>query len=160
MAGRLIGNGSANSSTVASPSARRRTIERRVGSDKAAKTTSNRSGAVTVIVAVPPADSSQAGYLTEYLNKVKTGPELRGLDHPSRSAATSASPIQRPYRAGFQPRLTTSSSQISAELYVQSTSRASSTDTPDRSAPLSPRNAAKSTMRPRRSFLMLSYTAA
>ena len=46
MAGRLIGNGSANSRTVASPSASRRTIERRVGSDKAAKTTSNRSGGV------------------------------------------------------------------------------------------------------------------
>jgi hypothetical protein len=69
MAGRLIGNGSANSSTVASPSANRRTIERRVGSDKAAKTTSNRSGAVTVIVAVivavAPADISQVSYLTE-----------------------------------------------------------------------------------------------
>ena len=38
MAGRLIGNGSASSSMVASPSAKRRTIERRVGSDKAAKT--------------------------------------------------------------------------------------------------------------------------
>ncbi len=58
MAGRLIGNGSANSSTVASPSANRRTIERRVGSDKAAKTTSNRSGAVPVIAAVAPADTS------------------------------------------------------------------------------------------------------
>src|SRR4051794_33501592 len=71
MAGRLIGNGSANSSTVASPSASRRTIERRVGSDKAAKTTSNRSGAVTGIVAVPPADTSQIRYLTESLNTVK-----------------------------------------------------------------------------------------
>jgi hypothetical protein len=65
MAGRLIGNGSANSSTVASPSANRRTIERRVGSDKAAKTTSNRSGAVTVIVVVDPEDISQIGYLTD-----------------------------------------------------------------------------------------------
>jgi hypothetical protein len=65
MAGRLIGNGSANSSTVASPSANRRTIERRVGSDKAAKTTSNRSGAVTVIVVVDPGDISQIGYLTD-----------------------------------------------------------------------------------------------
>jgi len=65
MAGRLIGNGSANSSTLASPSANRRTIERRVGSDKAAKTTSNRSGAVTVIVAVAPVDTSQNSYLTE-----------------------------------------------------------------------------------------------
>src|SRR4051795_10030824 len=71
MAGRLIGNGSANSSTVASPSANRRTIERRVGSDKAAKTTSNRSGAVTGIVAVPPADISQTRYLTDFLNSVK-----------------------------------------------------------------------------------------
>src|SRR3954469_24245027 len=71
MAGRLIGNGSANSSTVASPSASRRTIERRVGSDKAAKTTSNRSGAVTGIVAVPPADISQTRYLTDFLNSVK-----------------------------------------------------------------------------------------
>ena len=33
MAGRLIANGSANSSTVASPSANRHAIERRVGSD-------------------------------------------------------------------------------------------------------------------------------
>jgi hypothetical protein len=65
MAGRLIGKGSANSSTVASPSANRRTIERRVGSDKAAKTTSNRSGAVTVIVVVDPGDISQIGYLTD-----------------------------------------------------------------------------------------------
>src|SRR5215471_17788902 len=71
MAGRLIGKGSANSSTVASPSASRRTIERRVGSDRAAKTTSNRSGAVTVIVAVPPADTSQTRYLTESLTTVK-----------------------------------------------------------------------------------------
>src|SRR5215210_7373680 len=70
MAGRLIGKGSANSSTVASPSASRRTIERRVGSDKAAKTTSNRSGTVTGIVAVPPPDTSQTRYLTEYLNVV------------------------------------------------------------------------------------------
>src|SRR3954447_18105027 len=70
MAGRLIANGSASSSTVASPSANRRTIERRVGSDKAAKTTSNRSGAVTVI-AVAPAYISQIGYLTESLHVVK-----------------------------------------------------------------------------------------
>src|SRR5580700_5537925 len=70
MAGRLIGNGSANSSTVASPSANRRTIERRVGSDKAAKTTSNRSGVVTVMVAVAPVDTSQSSYLTEWLYKV------------------------------------------------------------------------------------------
>jgi hypothetical protein len=76
MAGRLIGKGSANSSTVASPSASRRTIERRVGSDKAAKTTSNRSGAVTGIVAVPPVDTSQLRYLTEYLNIVKSGPRV------------------------------------------------------------------------------------
>src|SRR6188472_1994832 len=72
MAGRLIGNGSASSSTVASPSANRRTIERRVGSDKAAKTPSNRSGAATVIVAVARADISQIGYLTESLHIVKT----------------------------------------------------------------------------------------
>src|SRR5215218_3874008 len=71
MAGRLIGKGSANSSTVASPSASRRTIERRVGSDNAAKTTSNRSEAVTVIVAVPPTRTSQTSYLTEHLNEVK-----------------------------------------------------------------------------------------
>src|SRR3954468_6069469 len=74
MAGRLIGKGSANSSTVASPSASRRTIERRVGSDKAAKTTSNRSGAVTGIVAVPRAHTSQHGYLTECLSIVKGWP--------------------------------------------------------------------------------------
>src|ERR1700730_17807946 len=81
MAGRLIGNGSGKTSTVASPSANRRTIERRVGSDKAAKTTSNRSGAVTVIVAVPPADTSQIGYLTDWLHIVK-GPwvSIRYLD--------------------------------------------------------------------------------
>src|SRR5687768_4087319 len=78
MAGRLIGKGSANSSTVASPSASRRTIERRVGSDRAAKTTSNRSGAVTVIDAVAPADTSQVSYLTEQLHVVK-GP---GVPHP------------------------------------------------------------------------------
>src|SRR6516165_5171245 len=78
MAGRLIGKGSANSSTVASPSASRRTIERRVGSDKAAKTTSNRSGAVTGIVAVPPADTSQLRYLTEYLNTVKAARRVDG----------------------------------------------------------------------------------
>src|SRR5439155_6962859 len=77
MAGRLIGKGSANSSTVASPSASRRTIERRVGSDKAEKTTSNRSGAVTGIVAVPPADTSQSRYLTEYLNIVNGRPACR-----------------------------------------------------------------------------------
>src|SRR3954463_3779071 len=77
MAGRLIGKGSASSSTVASPSASRRTIERRVGSDKAAKTTSNRSGAVTGIVAVPPADTSQLRYLTEHLNIVKAQPACR-----------------------------------------------------------------------------------
>src|SRR3954468_6385946 len=71
MAGRLIGKGSANSSTVASPSASRRTIERRVGSDKAAKTTSNRSGAVTGIVAVPPTDTSQTRYLTDDATTVK-----------------------------------------------------------------------------------------
>src|SRR4051795_9904254 len=71
MAGRLIGKGSANSSTVASPSASRRTIERRVGSDKAAKTTSNRSGAVTGIFALPPSDTSQTRYLTDYVSTVK-----------------------------------------------------------------------------------------
>src|SRR3954453_10639058 len=71
MAGRLIGKGSASSSTVASPSASRRTIERRVGSDKAEKTTSKRSGAVTVIAAVAPANISQDGYLTERLHRVK-----------------------------------------------------------------------------------------
>src|SRR6266571_4020473 len=82
MAGRLIGNGSANSSTVASPSANRRTIERRVGSDKAAKTTSSRSGAVTGIVAVPPADTSQCRYLTDLLNMVKGHRRLDGADRP------------------------------------------------------------------------------
>src|SRR6187401_169920 len=71
MAGRLIGKGSASSSTVASPSANRRTIERRVGSDRAAKTTSNRSGAVTAIIAASRADTSQVGYLTEWLHIVK-----------------------------------------------------------------------------------------
>src|SRR5215207_6080545 len=71
MAGRLIGNGSANSSTVASPSANRRTIERRVGSDKAAKTTSNRSGAATLIAAPVRRDISYIGYLTERLHTVK-----------------------------------------------------------------------------------------
>src|SRR5215212_7884289 len=70
MAGRLIGKGLANSSTVASPSASRRTIDRRVGSDKAAKTTSNRSGTVTGMAAVPLADTSQSRYLTECLNIV------------------------------------------------------------------------------------------
>src|SRR5687768_10228996 len=79
MAGRLIGKGSANSSTVASPSASRRTIERRVGSDRAAKTTSNRSGALTVIDAVAPADTSQVGYLTEQLHVVK-GPRRASPD--------------------------------------------------------------------------------
>src|SRR5262249_45241879 len=95
MAGRLIGKGSANSSTVASPSASRRTMERRVGSDKAAKTTSNRSGAVTGIVAVPPADTSQLGYLTEYLTTVKDarihGSHLRRgptLEHQVRAVET------------------------------------------------------------------------
>src|SRR2546421_7867098 len=78
MAGRLIGKGSANSSTVASPSASRRTIERRVGSDKAAKTTSNRSGADTVIVAVLPADTSQSRYLTDRLTTVKGRHACRG----------------------------------------------------------------------------------
>src|SRR6478609_1356687 len=71
MAGRLIGNGSANSRTVASPSASRRTIERRVGSDKAAKTTSNRSGAVTGISALRSADISQLCYLTDRATTVK-----------------------------------------------------------------------------------------
>src|SRR6478672_6837127 len=71
MAGRLIEKGWANSSTVASPSASRRTIERRLGSDRAAKTTSNRSGAVTGIVVVPEADTSQVRYLTEARNEVK-----------------------------------------------------------------------------------------
>lgn len=70
MAGRLIENGSANSSTVASPSANRRTIERRVGSDKAAKTTSKRSGAVTDIVAAS-LDTSSVSYLTHSLHTVK-----------------------------------------------------------------------------------------
>src|SRR3954470_8948707 len=77
MPGGLIGKGSATPSTVASPSASRRTIERRVGSDKAAKTTSNRSnrsGAVTGIVAVLPADTSQVRYLTERLSAVKAFP--------------------------------------------------------------------------------------
>src|SRR6476661_8747635 len=73
MAGRLIGNGSASSSTVASPSANRRTIERRVGSASAANTTSNRSGAVIVIGRPAPADTSQDGYLTERLHTVKDG---------------------------------------------------------------------------------------
>src|SRR3712207_6837658 len=71
MAGRLMGKGSASSSTVASPSAKRRTIERRVGSDKAPKTTSNRSGAATLIVAVLRADISQDGYLTRNATVVK-----------------------------------------------------------------------------------------
>src|SRR5207344_3079540 len=88
MAGRLIGNGSANSSTVTSPSANRRTIERRVGSDKAEKTTSNRSGAVTVIVAVGPADSSQVGYLTERLHIVKDAGLSRPAHHDSAQIAT------------------------------------------------------------------------
>src|SRR5258708_23143097 len=82
MAGRLIGNGSANSTTVAPPSANRRTIERRVGSDKAAKTTSNRSGSVTVIVAVAPVDTSQISYLTEWLYIVK---DARSVDAAHRS---------------------------------------------------------------------------
>src|SRR5262249_54778061 len=75
MAGRLIEKGSASSRTVASPSASRRTIERRVGSDNAAKTTSNRSEAVTVavIVAVPPADISRESYLTNQLTLVNAG---------------------------------------------------------------------------------------
>src|SRR5215472_16601004 len=64
MAGRLIGKGSASSNTVASPSASRCTIERRVGSDRAAKTTSKRSGAVKGIV-VSRADTSQTRYLTQ-----------------------------------------------------------------------------------------------
>src|SRR4051812_11471066 len=71
MAGRLIGDGPAHSSPVASPSANRRTIERRVGSDNAAKTASNRSGAVTVIGAVAREGTSQVGYLTERLHAVK-----------------------------------------------------------------------------------------
>src|SRR5215218_1380050 len=80
MAGRLIGNGSANSSTVASPSAKRRTIERRVGSDNAAKTTSNRSGAITVIAKVAPADTSQDSYLTHGVNTVKRGVAALAMD--------------------------------------------------------------------------------
>src|SRR5690348_16232810 len=71
MAGRLIGKGSASSRTVASPWARRRTIERRVGSDNAANTTSNLSGAVTGIVAASWTSTSQICYLTEVLNLVK-----------------------------------------------------------------------------------------
>src|SRR5262245_1459202 len=73
MAGRLIGKGSASSSTVASPSASRRTIERRVGSDSAANTASNRSGAAgafTGIAAVLRADTSQDSYITERLTLV------------------------------------------------------------------------------------------
>src|SRR4029450_13259401 len=97
MAGRLTGNGSANSRTVASPSANRRTIERRVGSDKAAKTTSNRSGAVTVIVAVAPADTSQIGYLTEWLHIVKDAPSVD-------AAHRSKVPIGRA-RTGAQDRV-------------------------------------------------------
>src|SRR5262249_30871533 len=58
--------------------ASRRTIERRVGSDNAANTTSKRSGAVTgiagVLPAVRPADISQTRYLTEHLTTVKEGP--------------------------------------------------------------------------------------
>src|SRR6188472_2456620 len=84
MAGRLIGNGSANSSTLASPSANRRTIDRRVGSDKAAKTTSNRSGAITVIGTVASADTSQISYLTDQLHIVKTrGVSTRHIDTPA-----------------------------------------------------------------------------
>src|SRR4029079_6996786 len=71
MAGRLMGNGSAQSSTLASPLARRRTIERRVGSDSAANTTSNRSGAVTAaIVARFRADTSRISYLKQQLKAV------------------------------------------------------------------------------------------
>src|SRR3954471_24913069 len=89
MAGRLIGNGSASSSTVASPSASRRTIERRVGSDKAAKTTSNRSGAVTGIVAVLPFGTSQSRYLTGYANIVNGPDHSRGNSPPDRWAISS-----------------------------------------------------------------------
>src|SRR3954468_3828511 len=90
MAGRLMGKGSANSSTVASPSASRRTIERRVGSERAAKTTSNRSGAATVMGALAPADTSQIGYLTQRLNDVK-GSRPRGpsCGHPLRDVRRS-----------------------------------------------------------------------
>src|ERR1700746_3262671 len=96
MGGRLIGNGSANSSTVASPSASRRTIERRVGSDNAAKTASNRSGAITAIVAVPPADTSQVSYLTETLNIVKpeSVPHLGRTRHTLRSVRPSRDAIR------------------------------------------------------------------
>ena len=82
MAGRLIGNGSASSSMVASPSAKRRTIERRVGSDKAAKTTSNRSGAVIDIGVVVSADISQVSYLIGSLHIVK---DARNVDAAHRS---------------------------------------------------------------------------
>ena len=44
---------------------------RRVGSDKAAKMTSNRSGAVTAIVGIASADTSWIGYLTQWLHMVK-----------------------------------------------------------------------------------------
>src|SRR3954451_7920571 len=100
MAGRLIENGSASSSTVASPSARRRTIERRVGSDKAANTTSNRSGAVTGIAALPAVRTSQVCYLTERVSAVKGAPEYPDAGGPSRTFATPTAddavrPVQR-----------------------------------------------------------------
>src|SRR5262245_56249428 len=103
MAGRLIGKGSASSRTVASPSASRRTIERRVGSDKAAKTTSNRSGAVTGIGAIPLADTSQLRYLTEYLTIVKDAGRVDAAHRQMSSpVATMGSSDRQPY--AHQPR--------------------------------------------------------
>src|SRR5580765_2169659 len=100
MAGRLIGKGSANSSTVASPSASRRTIERRVGSDKAANTTSNRSGAVTVMVGIVPVNTSQGGYLTERLHRVKDVPSGTRRIGRSPAARCSNGLVYRPRRLG------------------------------------------------------------
>src|SRR6478672_1060690 len=100
MAGRLIEKGWANSSTVASPSASRRTIERRVGSDKAAKTTSNRSGAITAIGGVPSTDTSQICYLTDCLTTVKG----RRVDAARLLVGRTAPLTVREARSTFTPR--------------------------------------------------------
>ena len=92
-AGMLIGRGAANSVTAASPSERRSTICRRVGSARAAKVRLNRSAFI-----------SRSGYLRLRLNNMRE-PEMQGRGaRMIRAPASISARREKAFRRYAQPR--------------------------------------------------------